>query len=38
LVVCDIIMPKMDGFELCRQLRRHPSSVTVPILQNDQPG
>ena len=33
LVICDIIMPKMDGFELCRQLRRHPSSVTVPILQ-----
>jgi signal transduction histidine kinase len=33
LVICDVIMPKMDGFELCRQLRRHPSSVTVPILQ-----
>jgi signal transduction histidine kinase len=33
LVVCDVIMPKMDGFELCRQLRRHPSSVTMPILQ-----
>jgi signal transduction histidine kinase len=33
LVICDVIMPRMDGFELCRQLRRHPSSVTVPILQ-----
>jgi signal transduction histidine kinase len=33
LVISDVIMPKMDGFELCRQLRRHPSSVTVPILQ-----
>src|SRR6202008_1635381 len=33
LVVCDVIMPKMDGCELCRQLRRHPRSVTVPILQ-----
>jgi len=33
LVICDIIMPRMDGFELCRQLRRQPSSATVPILQ-----
>src|SRR5690242_18513933 len=33
LVICDVIMPKMDGFELCRQLRRHESSMTVPILQ-----
>ena len=33
LVISDIIMPKMDGFELCRQLRRHPGSATVPILQ-----
>ncbi len=33
LVISDVIMPKMDGFELCRQLRRHPTSETVPILQ-----
>jgi signal transduction histidine kinase len=33
LVISDVMMPRMDGFELCRQLRRNPKSVTVPILQ-----
>jgi signal transduction histidine kinase len=33
LVISDVMMPRMDGFELCRQLRREPSSMTVPVLQ-----
>jgi signal transduction histidine kinase len=32
LVVVDVLMPGMDGFELCRQLRRHPQLAYVPIL------
>lgn len=33
LVIADIMMPRMNGFELCRQLRSNPISSTVPILQ-----
>ena len=32
LIVADVVMPGMDGFELCRELRRRPQSAYVPIL------
>ena len=32
LVVTDVVMPRMDGFALCRELRRRPESAFVPIL------
>jgi signal transduction histidine kinase len=32
LLIVDVIMPHMDGFELCRALRRRPQSEQVPIL------
>jgi CheY-like chemotaxis protein len=32
LVVVDAVMPKMDGFSLCRELRREPATQHVPIL------
>ena len=33
LVIADVIMPRMDGFTLCRELRANPASQFVPILQ-----
>jgi signal transduction histidine kinase len=32
LLLVDIIMPRMDGYELCRELRKHPQSANVPIV------
>ena len=32
LIVVDAQMPRMDGFALCRSLRRRPASAHVPIL------
>jgi len=32
LLLVDIMMPHMDGYELCRKLRSHPESACVPIL------
>ncbi len=31
-IILDVVMPDMDGFELCRRLREHPVSRNVPIL------
>jgi diguanylate cyclase (GGDEF)-like protein len=32
LLVVDAVMPRMDGFELCQELRRAPGTKHVPIL------
>jgi CheY-like chemotaxis protein len=32
LVVSDLMMPEMDGYELCRRLRRDPVTAKVPII------
>ena len=32
LLIVDLVMPRMDGFELCRELRRHSASAAIPIL------
>ena len=32
LVVSDLMMPEMDGYELCRRLRRDPATAEVPII------
>jgi PleD family two-component response regulator len=32
LVMSDVLMPRMDGFELCRVLRERPETHHVPIL------
>ena len=33
LIISDVMMPRMDGFALCRALRADPKSRYVPILQ-----
>jgi signal transduction histidine kinase len=32
LLIADVVMPRMDGFALCRELRSRPASAFVPIL------
>ena len=32
LVLLDVMMPGMDGFEVARRMREHPSSETIPII------
>ncbi|MBW4604413.1 MAG: response regulator [Calothrix sp. FI2-JRJ7] len=32
LIVTDVVMPGMSGFELCRALKRNPNTENVPIV------
>ena len=32
LIVCDIQLPKMDGYEVARQLKQHPSLRKIPLV------
>lgn len=32
LILLDIMMPDMDGFEVCRQLKQHPATRTIPVI------
>lgn len=32
LILCDIIMPDMDGFEACRQLQADPQTKSIPVV------
>ncbi len=32
IVVLDIVMPKMDGFEVCSRLRKNPLFVDLPVI------
>ena len=32
LVVLDLMLPELDGLEVCRRLRRDPGTVSVPII------
>lgn len=32
LIICDVIMPQMDGFEVLRMLNQNPAKQTVPFI------
>ncbi|MBI3978991.1 MAG: response regulator [Chloroflexi bacterium] len=32
LVCCDVVMPGIDGYEVCRRLRANPSTRSIPII------
>jgi signal transduction histidine kinase len=32
LIILDVIMPEIDGFDVCRTLRRDPQTMHIPIL------
>ena len=32
LVLLDVAMPKMDGFEVCRKLKKDPQTKEIPII------
>ncbi|MCA1995490.1 MAG: response regulator [Coleofasciculus sp. S288] len=32
IIVTDVVMPGMSGFELCRRLKQNPGTVGIPIV------
>ena len=32
LIICDVMMPEFDGYEVLRQLRDRPSTATIPFI------
>ena len=32
LIITDVVMPEMSGFELCRFLKKNPATQKVPIV------
>ncbi|TAM37529.1 response regulator [bacterium] len=32
LILLDILIPKIDGFKVCRELKRSPSTAGIPII------
>ena len=37
VILLDLMMPKMDGFEVCRRLKQDPKTAHIPILIDDRP-
>jgi len=32
LVILDIMLPEMDGFEVCRQIKQNPETSNIPVV------
>ncbi|MDJ0510783.1 MAG: response regulator [Crocosphaera sp.] len=38
IVVLDIVMPKMNGYEVCRRIKTHPNMHNVPVVMCSSKG
>ncbi len=38
IVILDIVMPRMNGYELCRRLKTDPKTQTVPVVMCSSKG
>ncbi len=38
LVILDIVMPKMNGYEVCRQIKSNPTTQNLPIVMCSSKG
>ena len=38
LILVDVIMPEIDGFEVCRRLRQDPATKHIPIISTTAAG
>jgi PAS domain S-box-containing protein len=32
IIICDVVMPEMNGMELCRRMKKDPHTATTPVL------
>jgi CheY-like chemotaxis protein len=32
VIILDVMMPKMDGYEVCRLLKKNPATRTIPVV------
>ncbi|MBE9125256.1 MULTISPECIES: response regulator [unclassified Coleofasciculus] len=32
VIITDVVMPEINGFELCRRLKTHPATASIPIV------
>ncbi|GAB4144191.1 MAG: response regulator [Cyanobacteria bacterium J069] len=32
IIITDVVMPEMSGFELCRNLKKHPETEKLPVI------
>ncbi len=32
LIILDIVLPDMDGFQVCRRLKRDPATMEIPVI------
>jgi twitching motility two-component system response regulator PilH len=32
LILLDVVMPKMDGFQTCRKIKKDPETASIPVI------